>query len=111
MMCAVDTEDRDRQTEDSGRGVEQTAAAEVKGGPPSPVRSVASLKVCHPALPELVPLFRHWVSDFAAEQGACPELCADVALAVSEAVTNAVKHSDAHEDEAVTMTATASDGW
>jgi serine/threonine-protein kinase RsbW len=83
----------------------------VEGEPRSPARSIASLKVCHPTLPELVPLFRHAASDFAAEQGGSPELRADIALAVSEAVTNAVKHSDAHRDETVTMTATVSDDW
>ncbi len=78
---------------------------------PSEVRSVASLKVCHPARAELVPIFRHAARDFAAENGADAKLCADVELAVSEAVTNSVKHSDAHEDEVVTMTATVADDW
>lgn len=87
------------------------SAARIGGEPPSPARSVATLKLCHPALAEVVPLFRHAATDFAAEQGAGPELRADIALAVSEAVTNAVKHSDAHEDETVAMTATAADGW
>lgn len=77
----------------------------------SAARSVASLKVCHPARPELVPTFRHAARDFAAEQGAAPDLCADVALAVSEAVTNAVKHSGTREDEIVTLTATVTDDW
>jgi anti-sigma regulatory factor (Ser/Thr protein kinase) len=87
------------------------STVEGRGEPPSPDRSVASLNVCHPALPELVPLFRHAASDFAVEHGASPELRTDIVLAVSEAVTNAVKHSDAHEEETVTMAATASDGW
>jgi serine/threonine-protein kinase RsbW len=86
-------------------------ASKVEGEPPSSARSVTTLKVCHPALPELVPLFRHAASDFAVEQGASPELRADIALAVSEAVTNAVKHSNARKDETVTMEATASDDW
>ncbi len=75
------------------------------------VRSVATLKVCHPARAELVPIFRHAARDFAADNGADEKLCGDIALAVSEAVTNSVKHSDAHEDEMVTMTATVSDDW
>jgi serine/threonine-protein kinase RsbW len=82
----------------------------IEDGPSGP-RSVNSLKVSHPAQPELIPIFRHAVRDFTAEQGAEPSLCADVALAVSEAVTNAVKHSDAREDEIVTLTATVSDDW
>jgi anti-sigma regulatory factor (Ser/Thr protein kinase) len=80
-------------------------------GEPSEVRSVASLKVCHPARAELVPIFRHAARDFAAENGADGKLCTDIELAVSEAVTNSVKHSDAHEDEVVTMTATVAEDW
>jgi serine/threonine-protein kinase RsbW len=80
-------------------------------GGPSGARSLNSLKVCHPARPDVVPIFRHAVRDFAAEQGADPGLCADIALAVSEAVTNAVKHSDAREDEIVSLTATVADDW
>ena len=80
-------------------------------GEPSEVRSVASLKVCHPAQVALIPIFRRAVRDFAAEQGADEDLCIDVALAVSEAVTNAVKHSDAREDEVVSLTATVADDW
>jgi anti-sigma regulatory factor (Ser/Thr protein kinase) len=80
-------------------------------GEPSEVRSVSSLKVCHPARVEAVPIFRHAARDFAAEQGADERLCGDIELAVSEAVTNSLKHSDAHEDEVVTMTATVADDW
>jgi serine/threonine-protein kinase RsbW len=80
-------------------------------GDPSGSSSVSSLKVCHPARVELVPIFRRAAREFAAEHGADADLCIDVALAVSEAVTNAVKHSDAHEDENVTLTATVADDW
>jgi serine/threonine-protein kinase RsbW len=85
-------------------------AASVGGGPSS-TPTTASLKACHPAQPQAVPVLRKAATTFAAEQGADPALCADVALAVSEAVTNAVKHSDAHEGEAVSLLASASDGW
>jgi serine/threonine-protein kinase RsbW len=84
---------------------------EMLEGEPSGVRSVSSLKVCHPARAELVPIFRRAARDFAAEQGAGEELCEDVALAVSEAVTNAVKHADARKGEIVTLTATVADDW
>lgn len=70
-----------------------------------------SLKVCHPANPEAVPVLRHAAADFAAEHGADDDLCGDIALAVSEAVTNAVKHSQAHEQEQVRLTASVADDW
>lgn len=73
--------------------------------------ATVALKVCHPGVPEVVPTFRHAAADFAAANGADPELCADIALAVSEAVTNAVKHADARPDETVAMTATVEDDW
>jgi anti-sigma regulatory factor (Ser/Thr protein kinase) len=73
--------------------------------------SVASLKVCHPGSPDVVPTFRHAAVDFAAANGADADLCHDVALAVSEAVTNAVKHADARADETVSMTASVADDW
>jgi len=73
--------------------------------------SILSLKVCHPAVPEAVPVLRHAAADFAAEHGADADLCGDVALAVSEAVTNAVKHSLAHPDEQVRLTATVAEDW
>ena len=73
--------------------------------------SLLSLKVCHPAKPDAVPVLRHAAVDFAAEHGADPELCRDLALAVSEAVTNAVKHSGAHDEESVTLTASVVDHW
>jgi anti-sigma regulatory factor (Ser/Thr protein kinase) len=73
--------------------------------------ALVSLKVCHPAAPEAVPVLRHAAADFAAEQGADTDLCGDIALAVSEAVTNAVKHSRAHEDEQVRLTASVAEDW
>ena len=73
--------------------------------------SVASLKVCHPGSPDVVPTFRHAAVDFAATHGADADLCHDIALAVSEAVTNAVKHADAHEDETISLTASVPDDW
>jgi serine/threonine-protein kinase RsbW len=76
--------------------------------PSAPIRS---LKVCHPAVPEAVPILRHAAADFAADHGADTDLCGDIALAVSEAVTNAVKHSLAHADEQVRLTATVAEDW
>jgi anti-sigma regulatory factor (Ser/Thr protein kinase) len=73
--------------------------------------SFLSLKVCHPAVPEAVPVLRRAAADFAAEHGADTDLCGDIALAVSEAVTNAVKHSLAHADEQVRLTAAVADDW
>jgi anti-sigma regulatory factor (Ser/Thr protein kinase) len=73
--------------------------------------SICSLKVCHPAVPEAIPVLRHAAADFAAEHGADDDLCGDISLAVSEAVTNAVKHSRAHEDEQVTLTAAVAEDW
>jgi serine/threonine-protein kinase RsbW len=70
-----------------------------------------SLKVCHPAVPDAVPVLRHAAADFAAEHGADTDLCGDIALAVSEAVTNAVKHSQAHADEPVRLTASVAEDW
>ncbi|HVW47634.1 MAG TPA: ATP-binding protein [Solirubrobacterales bacterium] len=84
-------------------------APPIEGEPTAP--SVVSLKVCHPGSPDVVPNFRHAAVDFAAAQGADPELCQDIALAVSEAVTNAVKHADAHEDETISLTASVADDW
>jgi serine/threonine-protein kinase RsbW len=46
-----------------------------------------------PSEPASVTKLRHRAAAFAAEQGAEPELVADVNLAVSEAVTNAVKYA------------------
>lgn len=85
----------------------EAGAASVLGPPPA----LVSLKVCHPANPEAVPVLRHAAVDFAAERGAGSGLCGDVALAVSEAVTNAVKHSRAHAEEPVTLTASVLDDW
>ncbi|MGH2939988.1 MAG: ATP-binding protein [Solirubrobacterales bacterium] len=73
--------------------------------------SIVSLKVCHPAVPDAVPVLRHAAADFAAEHGADTDLCGDIALSVSEAVTNAVKHSQAHIDEPVRLTAAVADDW
>jgi anti-sigma regulatory factor (Ser/Thr protein kinase) len=70
-----------------------------------------SLKVCHPAVPDAVPVLRHAAADFAADHGADTDLCGDIALAVSEAVTNAVKHSQAHADEPVRLTASVAEDW
>jgi anti-sigma regulatory factor (Ser/Thr protein kinase) len=80
-------------------------------GEPHASSAICSLKVCHPATPEAVPVLRHAAADFAAEHGADTDLCGDIALAVSEAVTNAVKHSQAHEDEQVRLTASVADAW
>jgi anti-sigma regulatory factor (Ser/Thr protein kinase) len=79
-----------------------------KAAASAPIRS---LKVCHPAIPEAVPVLRHAAADFAADHGADTDLCGDIALAVSEAVTNAVKHSLAHADEQVRLTATVAEDW
>jgi anti-sigma regulatory factor (Ser/Thr protein kinase) len=84
--------------------------APIRGEPDSPP-AIWSLKVCHPANPEAVPVLRHAAADFAAEHGADGDLRGDVALAVSEAVTNAVKHSRAHEDEQVRLTASVAEDW
>jgi len=73
--------------------------------------AIFSLKVCHPAVPEAVPILRHAAADFAAEHGADADLSGDIALAVSEAVTNAVKHSLAHPEEQVRLTATVVEDW
>jgi anti-sigma regulatory factor (Ser/Thr protein kinase) len=80
-------------------------------GEPESSPLICSLKVCHPATPEAVPVLRHAAADFAAEHGADTDLCGDIALAVSEAVTNAVKHSRAHADEQVRLTASVADDW
>jgi anti-sigma regulatory factor (Ser/Thr protein kinase) len=84
--------------------------APVRGGSLSSP-AIRSLKVCHPAVAEAVPVLRHAAADFAAEHGADTDLCGDIALAVSEAVTNAVKHSRAHEDEQVRLTASVAEDW
>jgi serine/threonine-protein kinase RsbW len=76
-----------------------------------PASSRVSLAACRPSAPEAVPVLRHAATAFAAEQGADPGLCADVALAVSEAVTNAVKHSGAPEGETVSLFASVVDDW
>jgi anti-sigma regulatory factor (Ser/Thr protein kinase) len=81
------------------------------GGETASSTSIFSLKVCHPAVPEAVPVLRHAAADFAAEHGADTDLCGDIALAVSEAVTNAVKHSQAHADEPVRLTAAVAEDW
>jgi anti-sigma regulatory factor (Ser/Thr protein kinase) len=73
--------------------------------------TLRSLKVCHPAVPEAIPILRHAAADFAAEHGADTDLCGDIALAVSEAVTNAVKHSQAHAEDPVRLTAAAVGDW
>jgi anti-sigma regulatory factor (Ser/Thr protein kinase) len=73
--------------------------------------AIFSLKVCHPAVPEAVPVLRHAAADFAADHGADTDLCGDIALAVSEAVTNAVKHSQVHADEQVRLTASVAEDW
>lgn len=73
--------------------------------------AIFSLKVCHPAVPDAVPVLRHAAADFAAEHGADNDLCGDISLAVSEAVTNAVKHSRVHADEQVRLNASVADDW
>lgn len=80
-------------------------------GEPDSLPLICSLKVCHPANPEAVPVLRHAAADFAAEHGADTDLCGDIALAVSEAVTNAVKHSQAHADEQVRLTDSVAEDW
>lgn len=52
-----------------------------------------STKETLPAQPASVTALRHRATAFAREQGAEPDVVADVALAVSEAVTNAVKYA------------------
>jgi anti-sigma regulatory factor (Ser/Thr protein kinase) len=81
------------------------------GGEAHSSPAIVSLKVCHPANPEAVPVLRHAAVDFAAEHGAGGQLCGDIALAVSEAVTNAVKHSRTHAAESVRLTAAVADHW
>jgi anti-sigma regulatory factor (Ser/Thr protein kinase) len=81
------------------------------GGEARPSPAIVSLKVCHPANPEAVPVLRHAAADFAAEHGADRPLRGDIALAVSEAVTNAVKHSGVHAAESIRLTATVGDRW
>jgi anti-sigma regulatory factor (Ser/Thr protein kinase) len=81
------------------------------GGEARQSPALVSLKVCHPTAAEAVPELRHAAAGFAAEHGADPALCGDIALAVSEAVTNAVKHSRSHADEQVTLTASVIEGW
>jgi len=65
-----------------------------------------------PAEPASVTALRHRAAAFAKEQGAGPEVVADVALAVSEAVTNAVKY--AYETEpagTVELSASVREPW
>lgn len=63
------------------------------------------------AEPETVTVFRHRAATFAAEQGADPDLTADIALAVSEATTNAVKYAYGPDGEGdVELSASAQDG-
>ncbi|MBS1892214.1 MAG: ATP-binding protein [Actinobacteria bacterium] len=78
---------------------------------PASSPTLYSLKVCHPAVPESVPILRHAAADFAAEHGADADLCGDIALAVSEAVTNAVKHSQAHVEDPVRLTVAVVGDW
>jgi anti-sigma regulatory factor (Ser/Thr protein kinase) len=75
------------------------------------VPAPTSLELSGQAAPDLIPVFRHRASDFAAANGATPKVVAAVALAVTEAVTNVVKH--AHEpgatDRGIWLTGSVAD--
>ena len=64
-------------------------------------RRDARLNLTLPAEPASVPALRRRASQYAAEQGVCRDVVADVALAVSEAVTNAVKYAKTARGEGV----------
>lgn len=65
-----------------------------------------------PAQPASVTALRHRAATFAKEQGAGPEVVADVALAVSEAVTNAVKYAyEAETAGTVELSASVRKSW
>jgi serine/threonine-protein kinase RsbW len=71
-----------------------------------------SAKETLPAQPASVTALRHRAAAFAKEQGAGPEVVADVALAVSEAVTNAVKYAyEAEVEGTVELSASVSKPW
>ncbi|HEX5984227.1 MAG TPA: ATP-binding protein [Solirubrobacterales bacterium] len=60
---------------------------------PEVLGALTEFELSRPAVPETVTAFRHRAATFAAEQGAHPDLTADIALAVSEATANAVKYA------------------
>jgi serine/threonine-protein kinase RsbW len=71
-----------------------------------------SAKETLPARPASVTALRHRAATFAKEQGAGPEVVADVALAVSEAVTNAVKYAyEAEVEGTVELSASVRKPW
>ncbi|HEX6152016.1 MAG TPA: ATP-binding protein [Solirubrobacterales bacterium] len=73
--------------------------------------TLAEFELTRAAEPATVPIFRHRAATFAAEQGADPDLTADIALAVSEATTNAVKYAYGPDREGeVELSASAQDG-
>lgn len=73
--------------------------------------ALTEFELTRAAEPETVTVFRHRAATFAAEQGANPDLTADVALAVSEATTNAVKYAYGPDGEgSVELSASAQDG-
>jgi serine/threonine-protein kinase RsbW len=73
--------------------------------------TLTEFELTRAAEPETVTVFRHRAATFAAEQGADPDLTADIALAVSEATTNAIKYAYGPDGEGdVEMSAAAQDG-
>lgn len=73
--------------------------------------ALTEFELTRAAEPETVTVFRHRAATFAAEQGADPDLTADIALAVSEATTNAIKYAYAPDWEGeVELSASAQDG-
>ncbi|HEU4599341.1 MAG TPA: ATP-binding protein [Solirubrobacterales bacterium] len=71
----------------------------------------SAVKLVSPAEPATVSALRHRAAAFARENGADPELTADVALAVSEAITNVVKYAYGPEGGTVEFDADADKGW
>jgi anti-sigma regulatory factor (Ser/Thr protein kinase) len=77
-------------------------------GRPAP----AAIELRRGATPDTVAEFRHAAEDFARGHGINGAGAENVKLAVSEAVTNAVKYAyEPEEDGAVSLTASAEDGW
>jgi serine/threonine-protein kinase RsbW len=73
--------------------------------------TLTEFELTRAAEPETVTVFRHRAAAFAAEQGADPDLTADIALAVTEATTNAVKYAYGADGEGeVALSASAQDG-
>jgi serine/threonine-protein kinase RsbW len=73
--------------------------------------TLTEFELTRAAVPETVTAFRHRAATFAAEQGADPDMTADIALAVTEATTNAVKYAYGPDGEgSVELSVSAQDG-